>query len=190
MNTWALGRATLLVMRGRVSILVCVVFLLAACGGGRSGTTTTTGASSAETWAGGVCTAVVTYQHALQNAATTFTQNPSKSGIDHALSGAEQATHSLSTTLHGLGKPDTSGGQTAQKTIDDLATTISGDVDTIKQAASSGSALTAAATISTTLTSMKASITGAVDKLQNLDGGELKSAFASAPSCATLNGKK
>jgi hypothetical protein len=190
MNTSGVGRATLIVMRGRVSVLVCVALSLAACGGGRSGTTTTAGTSSTEAWAGGVCTAVTTYQQALQNAAKAFTKNPSKAGIDHALSGAEQATHDLSTTLHGLGKPDTPAGETARTTVDDLATKISGDVDTIKQAASSGGALQAASTISTTLGSMKTSITAAVHKLENLDGGALKSAFASAPSCATLKSKK
>jgi phage-related protein len=178
-------------VRVRLSILVCLALSLAACGGGHSGTTTTTAAGpTPQTWANGVCTAVNTYELALQNAAKSFTQNPSKTGIQNALSGAEQATQSLSTTLHGLGKPNTAAGQTARTTIENLATAISHDVDTIKQAASGGSALTAAATISTTLASMKSSITGAVDKLQNIHGGELQSAFASAPACAKFRGKQ
>ncbi len=189
MNTRGGGHAILALVRVRLSILVCVALSLAACGGGNS-TTTTAAGPTPETWANGVCTSVNTYELALQTAAKSFTQNPSKAGIENALTGAEQATQTLSTTLHGLGKPNTTAGQTAQATVEGLATAISGDVDKIKQAASSGSALTAAATISTTLASMQASLTGAVDKLQSIHGGELQSAFASAPACSKLRGKK
>ena len=179
-------------MRVRLSILACVALSLAACGGGGSSPTTTTtgGGTPPQDWATGVCTAVNTYELALQHAATSFTQNPSKDGIDKALTSAEEATKTLSTTLKGLGRPNTTAGQTAQKTIENLATKISADVDKVKQAASSGSALQAAATISTTLGSMKGSITTAVTTLQGLQGGELQSAFSSSPSCAKLTAKK
>jgi type IV pilus biogenesis protein CpaD/CtpE len=178
-------------MRVRLSILVCVALSLAACGGGNSSTTTAAaGGTSPQDWATGVCTAVNTYELALQTAAKSFTQNPSKAGINTALSAADQATQTLSTTLKGLGKPNTAAGDTAQKTIENLATKISADVDKVKQSASSGSTLQAAATISTTLGSMKGSITTVVSTLQSLQGGELQSAFASSPSCAKLTGKK
>jgi hypothetical protein len=180
-------------MRIRLSILVCVALSLAACGGGGNSATTTTtssGGAAPQDWATGVCTAVNTYEVALQTAATSFTQNPSKAGINKALTAADQATQTLSTTLKGLGRPNTSAGQTAQKTIENLATKISADVNKIKTAASSGSTLQAAATISTTLGSMKGSINTAVSTLQSLQGGELQSAFASSPSCAKLTGKK
>lgn len=189
MNPGARNRANLLVVRARLSILVCVALLLAACGGGKSATTTTAAGATPEDWAGGVCTAVNTYQLALQNAATTFTQNPSKSGIQDAVSSAQQATHTLSTTLKGLGKPNTASGQAARKTINDLATSISNDMATVKQA-SKGSTAEAATSVLTTVGSMKSSITTAVNTVENLNGGELKSAFASAPSCAKLKSKK
>jgi len=177
-------------MRGRLSILVCVAFSLAACGGGHGATSTTTAEGmSADAWAGGVCTAINTYEQGLQNAATAFTQNPSKAGIQQALTKAEQETRTLGTTLKGLGKPNTASGQAAKQTVSNLATTTSTDVSTIKQAAS-GSALQAAATVTSTLSSMQSSITASVNKLKNLNGGELKSAFASAPSCAKLSSKK
>jgi hypothetical protein len=176
-------------MRGRLWILVCVALSLAACGGGHSATTTTTEGMSADAWAGGVCTAIDTYEQGLQNAATAFAQNPSKSGIQQALTKAEQETHNLGTSLKGLGRPNTSNGQAAQQTVENLATTTSADVHTIKQAAT-GSTLQAATTITSTLSSMKTSITTSVNKLKNLNGGELKSAFASAPSCAKLSSSK
>ncbi len=186
------GRGSLVTtVRIRLSILACVGLSLAACGGGNSTTTTSAaGGASPQDWATGVCTAVNTYELALQTAAKSFTQNPSKDGIDKALTGAEQATQTLSTTLKGLGKPNTVAGQTAQTTIENLATKISADVDKVKQAASSGSTLQAVTTISTTLGSMKGSITTAVTTLQNLHGGELQSAFASSPSCTKLTGRK
>jgi hypothetical protein len=189
MNNRGEGRANLSAMRGRLLILVCVAFLLAACGGGKSGTTTAAEGMSADAWAGGVCTAINTYEQGIQNAATAFTQNPSKAGIQQALTKAEQETRTLGTTLKGLGKPNTTSGQAARETVNDLAATTSADVSTIKQAAS-GSALQAATTVSSTLGSMKTSITASVNKLENLNGGELKSAFASAPSCAKLSSKK
>jgi hypothetical protein len=178
------------VMRGRLSILVCVAFSLAACGGGHGATSTTTATGmSADAWAGGVCTALNTYEQGLQSAVTAFTQNPSKSGIKKALTKAEQETRNLSESLKALGKPNTASGQAARQTIDNLATTISADMSTIKQAAS-GSKLQAATTVSSTLGSMKTSATTSVNKLQSLNGGELKSAFASAPSCAKFSSKK
>jgi hypothetical protein len=178
-------------MRVRLTILACVALSLAACGGHSSPTTTAAaGGASPQDWATGVCTAVNTYELALRSAAKSFTQNPSKTGIDKALTSAEQATQSLSTTLRGLGKPDTATGQTAQATVENLATKISADVNKVKQAASGGSTLQAAATISATLGSMQASITTAVTTLQNLHGGELRSAFASSPSCTKLVGTK
>lgn len=179
-------------MRVRLSILVCVALSLAACGGGggnNATTTTTAGGTPPQDWATGVCTAVDTYEAALQTAATSFTQNPSKAGITKALDGAQKATQSLSTSLKGLGRPNTAAGRTAQKTVENLATKISADVNKIKTA-SNGSALQAAATISATLGSMKGSITTAVSTLQSLQGGELRSAFASAPACKRLTGKK
>jgi len=177
-------------MRGRLSIVVCVAFSLAACGGGYGGNHTTTAEGmSADAWAGGVCTAINTYEQGLQSAATAFTQNPSKSGIQQALTKAEEETRNLGTTLKGLGKPNTTSGQAARQTVNNLATTTSADVNTIKQAAT-GSALQAATTVTSTLSSMQASITASVNKLKNLNGGELKSAFASAPSCAKLSSKK
>lgn len=139
-------------------------------------------------WAGGVCSAVTSYQKALAQAASAFTTNPSKAGINHALSQAEQATQHLATTLKGLGKPNTAAGQAARATTDDLATTISNDVKTIKHAASSGSGLQAASTVASTLPAMKTSITHAINKLKGLHGGELRAAFASAPSCKKLTG--
>lgn len=178
-------------MRVRVAILVCVALSLAACGGGKSSTTTTAaGGTPPQDFATGVCTAVNTYEVALQTAATSLVQNPSRAGIEKALNGAQQATRSFSTTLKGLGRPNTAAGQTAQSTIENLATKISADVDKIKQSASSGSALQAATTVTATLGSMKGSITTAVNTLQNLHGGELQSAFASAPACKKLTGNK
>jgi hypothetical protein len=177
-------------VRFRLSILACVALTLAACGGGKSTTTTAASGPSPQTWANGVCTSVNTYEAALRTAAKSFTQNPSKAGIKNAVTSAEQATQSLSTTLHGLGRPNTTAGQTAQTTVENLATEISHDVDTIKQSASNGNLLTTAATVSTTITSMKKSLTTAVTKLQSIQGGELQSAFASAPACSKLTGTK
>ena len=179
-------------MRVRLAILACVALSLAACGGGGNSSTTTaaSGGASPQDWVTGVCTAVNTYELALTSAAKSFTQNPSKDGIDKALTSAEQATQTLSTTLKGLGRPNTTAGQTAQKTIENLATKISADVDKVKQAASSGSALQAVTSISATLGSMKGSITTSVNTLQSLQGGELQSAFSSSPSCKKLTGKQ
>jgi hypothetical protein len=177
-------------VRVRLSILACLALSLAACGGGSGTTTTAASGPSPQTWANGVCTSVNTYEAALQTAAKSFTQNPSKAGIQSALTGAEQATQTLSTTLHGLGRPNTTAGQTAQTTVENLATAISHDVDTIKSAASNGNVLTIAATVSTTITSMKKSLSTAVTKLQSIQGGELQSAFAAAPACSKLTGTK
>ena len=148
------------IMRIRLSILACVALSHAACGGGNSATTTTTaavGGASPQDWATGVCTAVNTYELALQTAAKSFTQNPSKAGIDKALTGAEQATQTLSTTLKGLGKPNTVAGQTAQTTIEnprdeDLRRRGQGQTGCFEREHAPGGCTT----ISATLGSMKA----------------------------------
>ena len=96
-----------------VAVAAVLVFLAAGCGssGGNSATTSTTSASATETWAGGVCSSITTWQSAVKSAASSVTSDPTKSGLQKAVGDAQAATQTLTSDLKGLGKPDTQAGQ-------------------------------------------------------------------------------
>ena len=109
--------------------------LATGCGSsGGDSTTTTTTASATETWASGVCTSITTWQTALTSAADSLKSDPTKNGLQTAADDAKSATQTLASDLKGLGKPDTASGQQAKDSLDQLATNLQKDVDTMESA--------------------------------------------------------
>jgi hypothetical protein len=142
--------------------------------------------STTTDWAGGVCTAVTTYQASLTDAAKSVTSNPSKAGLQDAADAAKSATDTFVSDLKGLGKPDTTAGQQAKDTVDTLSSNLKTDMSTIQDAAGAGG-LQAISGITAGLATAQTQITSAVTTLKGLDAkGELSDAFAQAPSCASL----
>jgi hypothetical protein len=193
-------------LTGRLLILGAVVagvaVLAAGCGSSSSSSTstpttttstatTTTGASATDAWANGVCSAFATWQASIKSALTSVKNNPSKDALTSAANDAKSATETLASDLKGLGKPDTTAGQQAKASLDQLSKTLTNDVDTIKTAvsgASSASDLASAVSVAkTTLTAMGKEITSTVNDLKSLDTkGELEKAFAQSTACSSL----
>ena len=173
-----------------LAVAASLVFLVAGCGSS-SGGSTTTGATATDTWAGGVCSSITTWQAAIRSAADSVKSDPSKSGLQTAAADAKSATQTLASDLKGLGKPDTPAGQQAKDDLDQLSTELNQDVSTIEgavQGVSGASDLPGAvSTVTATLTTMQTQIKTTVSDLQGLDDqGELKDAFANASACDSL----
>ncbi len=178
-----------------IAVGAALVFLAAGCGssGGSSATTSTTTASATETWAGGVCSSITTWQGAVKAAAGSVTSDPTKSGLQKAVGDAQAATQTLTSDLKGLGKPDTQAGQQAQDSLTKLSTSLHQDVATIQTAVKGASglsgAVTAVSTVTATLATMETQVKTSITNLQGLDAkGELKSAFTNSSACNSLTG--
>jgi hypothetical protein len=175
--------------RFRISIaaLVALGALVAAgCGGGDDEANATT------QWADGLCSAVTTWQDSLSQTAQTLKEGGlSKDGLSSAVDDAKSATDTLIDDVKGLGKPDTDAGQQAKDSVDQLTTSLQGDLGTIESAVSGASGvsgvLSAVSVVSQTLVTMGSQVTSTVTGLQSLDAGqELQQAFDDASSCDSL----
>jgi hypothetical protein len=172
-----------------VTAAAVVVAALGVAGCGSGGDTTTTSASATSTWAEGVCSATKVYKESLQAASSSVKGGGlSKSGLQDAADNVKSATDTYVSSLKDLGAPGTSAGKAAKETVDNLVTSLNHDAETIADA-SSGSVLEAVSVVSTTLVTARDEVASAVDELEKIDAkGELKTAFATAPSCVALNG--
>jgi hypothetical protein len=168
---------------GLAALLVSLTVLAAGCGKSKPPPTPAD-------WANGVCSAVSTWKTSITAAVDSVEAgNVTKDSVTKAADDAKNATNKLTDDLKKLGKPNTSAGAQAQKTVDQLSTQVSDGVDTIqatvKNISSLSSALSAVTTVSTTLKTLSTDISTAFSTLSKLEpGGELQQAFKSAPDCA------
>jgi len=166
------------------AVPLAAALVLAGCGGS-SGTTTTTSATAS--WAEGLCSAVTQYSTAVKGAAQTLTSgNVSSEGLQEAADSVKSATNELTSTVNGLGGPQTQARQTVQSTLTGLTSSLQGYASSIgKTVASDESALTTVNAVSSTLLQAQTAVTQARDHLQQVDAkGEIRSALSQAPSCA------
>lgn len=167
-----------------IAALAATALLAAGCGSSKNAETTTT--TSTVDWMNGVCTAASTYRTSVTDAAKSFSDNPSKAGLQDAADQVRTATDTFVSTTKSLGKPNTSAGQQAKATLDTLTTGLNEDASTIEDAAGKG-VIAGIPVITATLTTAKSQITTAFNELKGLDPkGELGSAFSQAASCTAL----
>ena len=169
-----------LVALGLSSLLVA-----AGCGGSSSKE------SSAEEWAGGLCSALTTWTSSVKSSANSLKGNPSEDGLKSATGDIKSASDTLVSDLKDLGKPDTKAGQDAKDAVDQLSSEVEDDVQEMQSAVDNVSGvqgvLTASSSVSATLYKMGNQINSAASKLESADpGGELKQAFQNAPACKDL----
>ena len=169
-----------LVALGLSSLLVA-----AGCGGSSSKE------SSAEEWAGGLCSALTTWTSSVKSSANSLKGNPSEDGLKSATGDIKSASDTLVSDLKDLGKPDTKAGQDAKDAVDQLSSEVEDDVQEMQSAVDNVSGvqgvLTASSSVSATLSKMGNQINSAASKLESADpGGELKQAFQNAPACKDL----
>jgi hypothetical protein len=160
--------------------------LAAGCGGKKAPTAVPT-----NDWANSVCGDLVTWTTTVKSLAKSIQSNPTKAGLQDAVTQAEDATKTLSSSLKALGKPDTSVGQQAKDDIGQLSDQLQTDVDKIQSAVQGASGvsgtLTAISTASATLVTMGQQVSATFGQLQKLDAkGELEKAFSGSPSCKQL----
>jgi len=170
---------------------VAVVAVVPGCGGKSS---TTTSASAVESWASGVCTAFATWKSAVNGAVSSVRSHPTKDTMQQGLTTAQTATSTLTKTLKDLGMPSTASGQAARSTLNTLEDQLQHGVSQIKDAAAgvktSGDVISAMATASGTITTMRAQLDAARSTLASLPAGELHDAFATVPACEPFRSKK
>jgi hypothetical protein len=173
---------------GAIFALSGGVLLLAGCGS--KGTTTST--TSTVDWAGGVCSAVTTWQSSVSSAIDSVTNgNISKSSIQQAAHEVDSATKTFTDTVKGLGKPNTKAGAQAQQSLDQLSSEIAQERqkidDAIGKATTLSEIVTQAPVILDSLRAMRSDVSTTFKQLQTLDAsGELASAFKQSSACKSL----
>jgi hypothetical protein len=172
----------------RISVVALVLISLvvaAGCGGSSSNE------SSAEEWAGGLCSALTTWTNSVKSASNSLRSNPSEDSLKSAAGDIKSASDTLVGDLKDLGKPDTKAGQDAKDAVDQLSSEVEDDVqemqDAVDQASGAQGVLAAASSVSATLSKMGNQINSAASKLDSADpAGELRQAFQDAPACKSL----
>jgi hypothetical protein len=174
----------------RLAVLAVAAAALAFVAAGCGGKSQPAAVPTSE-WANDVCGDLVTWTTTIKSLSKNIQSNPTKAGLQDAVTQAEDATKTLSSSLKSLGKPDTSAGQQAKDDLSSLADELSADVDKIQSAVKSASGvsgtLTAISTASATLVTMGQQVSATFGQLQKLDAkGELEKAFSSSSSCKQL----
>jgi hypothetical protein len=171
---------------GLLSVVAVLAFAAAGCGGDDDNDATTE-------WAGGVCSAITTWENAITSAVNSVRDNPTMEGIDSAFSEAKDATKTFTDDLKGLGRPDTDSGQQAEDALNELSSDVDAGLQQVQQAietaegAGATGALSAISAVSATLSTLMSQATTTLSQLQQLNGSdELKDAFDNAESCDDL----
>ena len=171
-------------------VLVASLALVAAgCGGGNKPSTT----SATVEWANGFCTAITSWTDALKTAGDALGTSPSKEGLEQAADDVRTATEKLVDDLRALGAPETESGEETRQAIDELATTLEGDLSEIEDAAAGVSGLIdlpgAITTIGSALSSMGTAFSSTIQTIEDADAkGELEDAFDQADACGEITG--
>ncbi len=181
-----------MVIRATLALIVLTAAVAAAgCGGGSKSGSSSSKTSSADDWANGLCSALVTWTSSVKSATGSFKGGVSKDSLESATGDIKTASNTLVTDLKDLGKPDTKAGQKAKDAVDHVAGEIEQDVKNMQNAVDKASATgvaTAASSVAATLTSMGSQIGSAAGKIGDADpGGELEKAFQNSSACKTLS---
>jgi methyl-accepting chemotaxis protein len=161
------------------------VALVSGCGGSSD-------SSSAADWANSLCSSITTWSGSVKSAGESLKGgNLSENSLKSATSDISSATDKLASDLKGLGKPDTEGGQQAKDAIDQLSSDVKDGVNamqsSVEEVSGVNGAVTAASSITATLSTMGTQISSAASKLEQADPkGELDQAFKDAPACKSL----
>jgi hypothetical protein len=168
-------------------VVLAVALALVAAGCGKKDKPTATD------WANNFCGAVTTWRDSLQAAtASVGSGSLSKDAITNAADDAKSATDTFVKTIKKLGKPPTQSGEQAQQQVNDLSDEIDAGSQTIddavKNAKGVSGVLSAASTVTATVSTMSKQVQTTYSNLKQLDPkGELQDAFKQADACQNLN---
>ena len=171
-----------------VSLVLLLSVLAAGCGGNDT--------SSAESWAGDVCTELDTWAMSVSTTIRNVMAQGagvSRADLRAAANQASTATSDLVDGLKGIGPPDTDSGDQAQQQVNQLADQLRGHSDEVRSLVEN-----APSTLSglvTTAQSVLAQIGTAADQvkttLASLEqlGSDLKSGIEQSDACTELRNK-
>ena len=134
-----------------------------------------------------------TWTSAIKSSTDSLTSGGlSKDSLQSTADDIKSATESLESDLKDLGKPNTSAGQQAKDSVDQLSSDLTTDTDSIKAAVDGASGVGgiagAVTTISTTLVTMGKQLVSTFNGLEQLDAkGELQTAFQQSSACQQLS---
>ena len=180
-----------------VAVFAAAALLAAGCGGSSDTTSSDTAASdtmTTEKWADGLCSSITVWTSSLTSVVDTVKGGDlSQESLTGAVDAAKTATDTFTTSLAGLGKPDSEAGQQAKDSVDQLATDIRADMTKIEDAVAGATdvsgVLNAVSVVTSTLATAGQQVSSTLTGLQGAGAkGELESAFKAAPSCQSLTG--
>ena len=134
-----------------------------------------------------------TWTSAIKSSTDSLTSSGlSKDSLQSTADDIKSATESLESDLKDLGKPNTSAGQQAKDSVDQLSSDLKTDTDSIKAAVDGASGVGgiagAVTTISTTLETMGKQLASTFKGLEQLDAkGELQTAFQQSSACQQMS---
>ena len=173
--------------------VVVLAIAAAGCGGNDESTSETSEATPASEWADGFCTEITSWTEALKSAGEGLTSDPSQDGLQTAADDVKSATETLLEDVKGLGAPDTESGQDVKDAIDELATTLETETDSIQTTVDETSGITdlpnAATEITGSFEAMSTAFSSTLSTIESADvQGELKDALEASPACTEITG--
>jgi hypothetical protein len=163
------------------ALLLLLAALAAGCGGGDDGDSEAT-----TEWADGVCSALSDWGTSMRSV-TSGASPSSADRLKTVATDVKDATEELADDLEALGRPGTDAGEKAQDAIEELAAGLRQDLEKIQDAADSDDVVTAATTITSTLSSMSSRMGSTLTELEQADAkGELSDAFEESDACQKL----
>lgn len=184
-------------MNTKPLLATCIVVLAlaaAGCGGSDESSSATTETAPASEWADGFCTAVTTWTDDLTAIKDDFgLDDLSQDGLQAAADDVTALTQTLVDDLEALGAPDTESGEEVESSIDELASTLETELETIQTTIDETSGITelpgAAQDVLDSLSTMSTAFTSTLTTIGDADvQGELEDALASSPACDDLTG--
>jgi methyl-accepting chemotaxis protein len=168
---------------GTAALLAAALLALAGCGGDDT--------SASDEYANDACSTLSGWVTDVEETVTSLTDQGlsiNQDDLQAAVDQTKESTDALVNDLQNLGPPDSEAGNEAKSQLDQLGTTIQGQITEIEQALDSGGGLAAiAATVSTAVATAANAVN---DTLQNLEGldppGEVRDAFENSDECNSL----
>jgi membrane protein implicated in regulation of membrane protease activity len=167
---------------GAIAAMLAAAVALAAAGCGGDDE------DSAESWANDVCSSLSTWVTDVEETVQSVTDAGlaiDEDDLQAAVDDVSEATNTLVDDLEELGPPETEGGEEARSELENLATTLRSEVETVQQAVESdGGAAELASTVSASISTASAGVSSTLEDLEGVDpGGELEDGFENADEC-------
>jgi chromosome segregation ATPase len=170
---------------GLLAVVLALV-LVGGCGGDDDDS-----GSSAESWAGSVCSDLSEWFTDIDASVKSVTDEGlsiNEESLRDAVDEAKAATDEVRSDLDQLEAPDTEAGEQAKEELDDLRDELREQADAVERAVEEdGGPLEVAGTVAAALSTAINQLKESFENLQNVDpGGEIEDAFRNSDDCDSL----